>query len=108
MEKDVKANEEQLRNDLNQANVVFKEAKSMLAAGIKSKNVTEINIAQGLLEVAKKNIDKTTAAVENCRQQRHEIDTKRRKNSCKNGNVPYIVRLQSIHTPQRDLGFNVL
>ena len=58
---------------------MFEEANSRLAAGIKSKNFTEINIAQGLLEVAKINIDKTTAAVENCRQQRHEIDTKRRK-----------------------------
>ena len=51
----------------------------MLAAGIKSKNFTEIDLAQNLLEVAKKTIDKTTAAGESCSQHRHEIYNKRRQ-----------------------------
>ena len=79
MEKDVKSNEQQLQAELTQANALFEEATSRLAAGNKNKNFTEINIAQGLLEVAKKNINKSTAAVESCRQQRQEIDNKRKK-----------------------------
>ena len=79
MEKDVKSNEQQLQAELTQANALFEEATSRFPAGNINKNFTEINIAQGLLEVAKKNINKSTAAVESCRQQRQEIDNKRKK-----------------------------
>ena len=37
------------------------------------------HIAQGLLEVAKTDMDKVTAAVESCREQRQDIDSKRQK-----------------------------
>ena len=34
---------------------------------------------QGLLEIAKTDMDKVTAAVESCREQRQDIDSKRQK-----------------------------
>jgi hypothetical protein len=58
---------------------VFDEANTKLMDGIKEKNFHKISVAQGLLEVAKKNLDKSRAAMEKCREKREEIDEKRRK-----------------------------
>ena len=61
------------------ANHVFAEANKRLASAIKKKDFVELDIAQGLLEVAKTDMDKVTAAVESCREQRQDIDSKRQK-----------------------------
>ena len=53
----MKTNEKQLQEDLNHANCLFEEANKRLTNDIKEKNYSEINIAHGLLEVAKKNLD---------------------------------------------------
>ena len=78
-EKEVKKTEEQLKSDLEKANHVFAEANKRLASAIKKKDFVELDIAQGLLEVAKTDMDKVTAAVESCREQRQDIDSKRQK-----------------------------
>ena len=69
---EVKMNEKQLQEDLNHANSLFEEANKRLINDIKEKTFSEINIADVLLEVAKKNVNK-------CRQQRQGIDVKSRK-----------------------------
>lgn len=78
-EKEVKKSEEQLKSDLAKANHVFAEANKRLAEAIKKKDFVELDIAQGLMEVAKADLDKVTAAVESCREQRQDIDSKRQK-----------------------------
>ena len=58
---------------------MFAEANKRLASAIKKKDFVELDIAQGLMEVAKVDLDRVTAAVESCREQRQSIDSKRQK-----------------------------
>ena len=44
---------------------------------IKNKDFKEINIAQGLLDVAKSNLDKGTVAMDRCMTERNDIGKKR-------------------------------
>ena len=78
-EKEVKKNEDQLKADLAKDNHAFAEANKRLASAIKKKDFVELDIAQGLMEVAKVDLDRVTAAVESCREQRQSIDSKRQK-----------------------------
>jgi hypothetical protein len=58
---------------------VFAEANKILASAIKKNTFVELDIAQGLMEVAKADLNRVTAAVERCREQRQSIDCKRQK-----------------------------
>ena len=78
-EKEVKKSEQQLKDDLSKAKHVFAEANNRLSEAIKKKDFQELDIAQGLLQVAKSNLDKVGDALECCREKRQDIDCKRQK-----------------------------
>ena len=48
-----------------------------LSQAIKKKDFKEMNIAQGLLDVAKSNLDKISTAMSKCIDERNEIGKKR-------------------------------
>lgn len=48
---------------------MFEDASKRLTKGIKDKKFTEISLAQGMLEVAKTNLDKARSAFESCKAQ---------------------------------------
>lgn len=60
---------------------MFEDAGKRLTKGIKEKKITEISLAQGMLEVAKTNLDKARSAFESCKAQRDDIESKRRKSA---------------------------
>lgn len=76
-EREVKKNEAELKTDMERANQIFEEANARLASAIKSKDFKEMNIAQGLLDVAKSNLGKITAAMNKCMEGRDDIGKKR-------------------------------
>ena len=61
------------------ANNLFKEANDRLSSAIKKKDFKEIDIAHALLDVARTKIDKATNALETCRKQRNDIESKKSK-----------------------------
>ena len=68
-ETEVKSNEKQLQESINYANSVFEETNTRLTHIIKEKNLSEINITQGLLEVPTKHLEQARAAMEKCSKQ---------------------------------------
>ena len=76
-EREVKKNESELKIDLEKAKQIFDEANGRLAIAIKNKDFKEMNIAQGLLDVAKSNLDKVTVAMDRCMTERNDIGKKR-------------------------------
>lgn len=76
-EKEVKKNESELKIDMEKARQIFDEANGRLAMGIKNKDFKEMNIAQGLLDVAMSNLDKITVAMDRCMNERNDIGKKR-------------------------------
>ncbi|KAH3874487.1 hypothetical protein DPMN_037732 [Dreissena polymorpha] len=79
MEKEVEKNEVGLQEDMHAAISLFREANDRLAAAIKKKDFTEIDIAHALLDVARTKKDKATNALETCRSQRNKIESKKSK-----------------------------
>ncbi|KAH3819449.1 hypothetical protein DPMN_121184 [Dreissena polymorpha] len=71
-----KKNEAGLQEYMHAANNLFKEAYDRLASAIKKKDFKEIDISHALLDVARTKIDKATNALETCRSQRNEIESK--------------------------------
>lgn len=76
-EKDVKKSELELKTEMEKANQIFEEANLRLSEAIKSTNFKEMNISQGLLDVAKANLQKITAAISKCIEDRNDIGKKR-------------------------------
>ena len=54
---------------------MFAEALKRLASAIKKKYFLELGIAQGLLVVAKVDLDRVISAVESYREQRQDVDS---------------------------------
>ena len=73
----MKKNESELKIDMEKARQIFDEANGRLAMAIKNKDFKEMNIAQGLLDVAKSNLDKITVAMDRCMNERNDIGKKR-------------------------------
>lgn len=78
-ERRVKKSEMEMKSDMDKANQIFEEANKRLSAAIKNKDFKEINIAQGLLDVAKANLDKIAEAMNKCVAERNDIGKKRMK-----------------------------
>ena len=76
-EKEVKKNESELKIDMEKARQIFDEANGRLAMAIKNKDFKEMNIAQGLLDVARSNLDKITVAMDRCMNEMNDIGKKR-------------------------------
>ena len=76
-ESEVKQSETELKADMDKATLIFDEANARLSQAIKKKDFKEMNIAQGLLDVAKSNLDKISTAMSKCIDERNEIGKKR-------------------------------
>ena len=76
-EKKVKKSELEMKADMEKANQMFEEANHRLSKAIKNKDFKEMNIAQGLLDVAKTNLGKITVAMNKCVDDRNAIGKKR-------------------------------
>jgi len=74
-----KQTEKELRYGITKAKNLFEEANRRLATAIQNKDFTEMTVAQGLLEIAKNDLDKATVSMEKSKEQRSEIDHKRQK-----------------------------
>lgn len=66
-----------MKADMVKANQIFEEANHRLSQAIKNKDFKEMNIAQGLLDVAKANLDKIAVAMNRCVDDRNDIGKKR-------------------------------
>jgi len=59
--------------------MMFEDASKRLTQGLKNKNFTEISLAQEMLEVAKKNLNEGRSSLAKIKDQRNEIETKKKK-----------------------------
>ena len=58
---------------------VFRESTQRLQDAIKTKNICEMTVVQGLLDVANSNIEAARKKLEACSKKKELVDTKRRK-----------------------------
>jgi len=78
-EREIQKGEKQIEEDLAKATMMFEDASKRLTQGLKNKNFTEISLAQEMLEVAKKNLNEGRSSLAKIKDQRNEIETKKKK-----------------------------
>ena len=73
-EKELAKSEEFKDNELQRAKTLYEEANDRLLKAIKSKNLNEATVAQGLLEVAKKKMEDVIEQSRQCSSKRFQLD----------------------------------
>jgi hypothetical protein len=64
---------------LKTAEDLYNEANKRLVVAIGNRNMDEVSVVQGLMEVAKKKTEEARSQLEKCRKEKEAIDAKRRK-----------------------------
>ena len=78
-EKELAKSEEFKDNELQRAKTLYEEANDRLLKAIKSKNLNEATVAQGLLEVAKKKMEDVIEQSRQCSSKRSQLDKNKKR-----------------------------